>query len=269
MTEPKNLNKSLSIRISTNGLSFCSYTPLAASPFCYKVYDVKPTISLAANLKDALINEPMLKEEYQRVNVLITTPHTTFMPVADFNADDVEKIYSYNFPKDSGIRVSYNVLRRSGVAVIFGMDKNVYQLLFDDFPQARYYASSSTLIEFMGSRCIQTTCNVMYAYLHEKELTLYAFQSGRMVCTNSYSANNADDYMYYILSLFQTLGFSQTEDQLRIVGDTGRENELAKRIQNFLKNVNVTDRRTDFLNSITAGEALIPYDLQSLLVCGF
>jgi len=269
MKEQQTLNKSLSIRIATNGLSFCSYTPLATSPFVYKEYDVQPTISMAANLKNALKNEPMLKETYQRVNVLITSPHTTYVPVVDFNADAAEDIYAYNFPKDTGLHVSYNVLRRSGVAIIFGINKNIYQLLLDDFPRARFYASSSTLIEFLGNKSLTGEKNQLFAYLHEKEMTIYAFRMGRMLCANTYNVMTIEDGMYYILSLGQQLGFCQTEDTLHIVGDTSKEQELAGKLQNFLKNVAVIDRREDFRSSITQGNAVIPYDLQTLLICGF
>ena len=269
MKEQQSLNKSLSIRIATNGLSFCSYTPLASTPFAYKEYDVQPTISMAANLKNALLHEPMLKEEYQRVNVLIMSPHTTYVPVVDFNADGVEAVYAYNFPKDTGLHISYNVLRRSGIVIVFGIDKNVYQLLLDDFPHARFYASSSTLIEFLGNKSLTGEPNKLYAYLHEKEMTLYAFQTGRMLCANTFRVTSAEDCMYYIFGLGQQLGFSQTEDALHIVGDTGKEQALASKLQNFQKNVSVIDRREDFRNSITQGNAIIPYDLQTLLICGF
>ncbi|MBQ9362147.1 MAG: DUF3822 family protein [Bacteroidaceae bacterium] len=263
------LNKSLSIRIATNGLSFCSYTPLSSTPFTYKVYDVQPTISLAANLKNALLHEPILKEEYQRVNVLITSPHATFVPVVDFKADNVEDIYAYNFPKDHSMHISYNVLRRTGVAIIFSIDKNIYQLLVDDYPRARFYASASTLIEFFGHKSLDGEGYKLFAYLHEKEITLYAFGMGRMQSVNTFKVTTVEDSMFYILNFSKPLGFRQTDDELYIVGDTGKEQELANKLQNFQKNVMVIDRKADFRSSITNGNALIPYDLQTLLICGF
>ena len=265
----ESLNKSLSIRIATNGLSFCSYTPLSSTPFIYKVHDVQPTISLAANLKNALMHEPMLKEEYQRVNVLITSPHATFVPVVDFKAESVEDIYAYNFPKDHSMHVSYNVLRRSGVAIIFSIDKNIYQLLLDDFPRARFYASASTLIEFFGHKSLDGENGKLFAYLHEKEITLYAFNMGLMQCVNTFKVTTVEDSMYYILNFAKQLDFRQIDDDLYIVGDTGKEQELANKMQNFLKNVLIIDRKADFRSSITGGNTLIPYDLQTLLICGF
>ena len=150
MAENLITNKSLSIRVCSNGLSFCTYAPGQEEPFEYKVWDMNHTISLTANLKDALMKEPMLQQEYQRVNVMIATPHFTTVPVAAFQKENVEALYRCAFPKDAPQHVSYNVLRRSGIAIVFGLDRNVYQLLLDDFPRARFYASASTLIEFFG-----------------------------------------------------------------------------------------------------------------------
>lgn len=263
-------NKSLSIRVCSNGLSFCTYAPGQEEPFVYKVCDVNHTISLAANLKHALNSEPMLQEEYQRVNVLVTTPHFTTVPVAAFDKDDVAAMYEFAFPKDRPQHVSYNVLRRSGIAIVFGLERSIYQLLLDDFPRARFYASASTLIEFFSERSLFGPGKKMFVYLHEKEITIYAFEQGRMLYVNDFNAINAQDIQYYVLNVWKELGYSQVEDMLFVVGDNEeRSNELADKIPYFLQNVSVIDRSDDFKDKLTAGNNSIPYDLQTLLICGF
>lgn len=269
MTETKITNKSLSIRLCTNGLSFCIYSPGSDSPFTYKVFDMNHTISLAANLKHALMNEPMLKQQYQRVNVLVSTTDITTVPVAYFNAEDVADIYQVNFPKARPQHVTYNVLRRSGVALIFGIERTVYQLLLDDFPRARFYASSSTLIEFFGEKSYGGKNRKMYVYLHEKEITLYAFEQGRMLFVNSYPVNTVSDMQYYILNVWQQLAFDQLDDALFIVADSDISKELSEKTSYFLQNVSLIQRDNDFRGSLTEGNNIIPYDLQTLLVCGF
>lgn len=269
MNNDKVLNKSLSIRISTNGLSFCTYSPDENKAFEYKKIDVQPTISLAANLKDALMKEPELKENYQRVNVMVVTPHTTCVPVEDFKPEDVETIYEFNFPDSENTHVSYNVLNRWGIAVIFGVSKNIHQLLIDDFPQARFYASLSTIIEHIGNKEKTSRKNKMYAYVLEHELTLYAFSNGTMRCFNTFQINSIDDCVYYILNMMQQLDFSQVDDSLLIVGNTGKEKDLHSKARSFVKDVSIIDCKEEFRNSITGGEASIPYDLQTLLICGF
>lgn len=270
MAENQITNKSLSIRVCSNGLSFCTYAPGREDPFEYKVWDVNHTISLAANLKDALMHEPMLKQEYQRVNVLIATPHFTTVPVAAFQKEDIASVYQFTFPKDRPQHVSYNVLRRSGIAIVFGLDRNIHQLLLDDFPRARFYASASTLIEFFSERSLFGPGRKMYVYLHEKEMTVYAFEQGRMLFVNTFSAVSVADMQYYALHVWQEMKFDQVDDALFIVGDNEpRTMELSEKIKYFLQRVAVIDRGEDFKDRITMGNHLIPYDLQTLLICGF
>lgn len=269
MTETRKLNKSLSIRLTPNGLSFCTFSPQADSPFHYMEYDVQPTISMAANLKAALQNEPILKDQYQRVNVLITNPHTTFMPVNEFKAERIDDIYRYNFPKDHSQRVTYNILRRSGLAIIFSIDKVIYQLVADEFPRARFYASASTLIEYFSNRGVQENRSIMYAYLYGRSVTLYAFANEQMTWSTSFDINTTQDAIYYILNAYAQLDLDPLDIPLHIVGDTGRENDLQAQIQNFIKDVKVDEQQENFRTLITQGNTAIPYDMHTLLVCGF
>ena len=270
MAENLITNRSLSIRVCSNGLSFCTYAPGRENPFEYKVCDVNHTISLAANLKEALMSEPMLKQEYQRVNVLVTTPHFTTVPVAAFQKEDVDAVYGLTFPKDTSQHVSYNVLRRSGIAIVFGFDKNIHQLLLDDFPRARFYASASTLIEFFSEKSLIGQGKKMYVYLHEKEMTLYAFEQGRMLFVNTFPVVSVADMQYYILNVWKELAFDQVDDALMVVGDKEPKCvELSEKIKYFLQQVEVIDRSEDFKDKLTQGNPLIPYDLQTLLICGF
>ena len=270
MAEIQINNKSLSIRVCSNGLSFCTYTPGQENPFEYKVWDVNHTISLTANLKDALMNEPMLKQEYQRVNVLITTPHFTTVPVAAFKKEDIHAVYQFTFPKDKPQHVSYNVLRRSGIAIVFGLERSIYQLLLDDFPRARFYASASTLIEFFSEKSLFGPGKKMFVYLHEKEITHYAFEQGRMLFVNNFECTSVADMQYYTLNVWKELGFDQVDDALCVVGDMEKRTvELSEKIKYFLQNVSIIDRSEDFKDRLTMGNALIPYDLQTLLICGF
>ena len=270
MPEDKINNKSLSIRVCSNGLSFCTYAPGQEEPFEYKAWDVNHTISLTANLKDALMNEPMLRQEYRRVNVLITTPHFTTVPVAMFQKEDIQPVYQFVFPKDKHQHVSYNVLRRSGIAIVFGLDRNIHQLLLDDFPRARFYASASTLIEFFSERSMMGKGKKMFVYLHEKEMTLYAFEQGRMLFVNTFPACGVADMQYYALNVWKELGLDQIDDSMFVVGDNDSLcRDFAEKIKYFLQNVSVIDRSEDFKDRLTHGDNRIPYDLQTLLICGF
>ena len=224
---------------------------------------------MAANLKDALLNEPMLKEEYQRVNVMVTSPHFTVVPTSSFKSENINDFYAFNFPKDEPQHLSFNILRRQGIAIVFGLDKNVYQLITDDFPRARYYASASTLAEFFAERSAGGRMLKMYAYIHEREMTLFVFEHGRLLFVNTFQSAHAIDYQYYVLNVWKQLEMDQLHDMLFVVGDNDMARQLTETISEYIKSVELMSREDDFSTKPTQGNRLIPYDLQTLLVCGF
>ncbi len=262
-------NKSLSIRICSDGLSFCVYSPSESEPYTYRLVKPRPVVSLAANVKEALMGEPLLQERYQRVNVLVSTRYFTTVPAVDFKRETIGELFNFVFPGQSQCHVSYNVLRRSGIAIIFGLDKNVYKLLLDDFPRARFYASASTLVEFFSDKSVGMGMKKMYVYLHDKEMAVYCFHEGRLLFVNNYMVNSVNDCQYYIMNLWSQFGYNQLEDGIEIVADGDMSQLLTDKIQYFIKNTKLIDRDEDFRQTITHGNKVIPYDLQTLLICGF
>jgi hypothetical protein len=78
------------------------------------------------------------------------------------------------------------------------------------------------------------------------------------------------DIQYYTLNVWKELGFDQVDDALFVVGDMEkRTTDLSEKIKYFLQNVSVIDRGEDFKDRLTMGNPFIPYDLQTLLICGF
>lgn len=268
--------QSLSIRLSTDGLSFCSYTPDAPQPLTYGEHDVRPVVSMAANLKEALVNEPLLRQDFYRVNVLVCTPQFTVLPAEGFTREQGEQAFRYLFPRQTATYVTFNLLRRSGVAIVFGFDKNIHQLLLDDFPRARFYASASPLTELFAERSISPSGKRLYAYIHEstiarriglqaREMSVYAFHQGRPLLINSYNVGGTDDCLYFLLALWQQLGFDQCDDTLCLAGDSTLSQALSERIERYIHNVQLLDKGSDFGAALKQAPADIPYDLQALL----
>ena len=282
--------QSLSIRLSTDGLSFCSFTPEEPQPLAYEEHAVRPVVSMAANLKEALVTQPLLRQDYQRVNVLVCTPQFTVMPSEGFERKQGEQAFRFLFPQQAGTYVTFNLLRRSGVAIVFGFDKNIHQLLLDDFPRARFYASASPLTELFGERSICPGGKRLYAYIHEsaiarriglqpREMSVYAFDQGRPLLINSYNVGGEDDCLYFLLGVWQQLGFDQCDDTLCLVDEGTISRPLAERLKRYVQHVRLLDKGEDFGATLTQGQApaagtpsplaAIPYDLQALLAGGF
>jgi hypothetical protein len=111
--------------------------------------------------------------------------------------------------------------------------------------------------------------------MHEREITIYAFSNSQLIYTNTFQSQVINDDQYYILNVWNQLGFDQLDDELLVVGDIRREGEtsrceeFAEKTKKFVKHVSTIHPEEDFQEKITKGNPLLPYDLQTLLVCGF
>lgn len=236
---------------------------------------------MAANLKKALSDEPVLKENYQRVNILVSTPNFTTMPASEFQREQAEELYRFVFSKQESCHVSYNVLRRSGMAILFGVDKNIHQMLLDDFPRARFYASASTLVEYFSEQSLGGNGRRMYAYLHERqaarhlslqprEMSVYCFDQGKVLFANTYPVHAAADCQYYILAVWQQLGFDVCADTLCLVDDSDMGKIISQAISPYIQHIQTADRENDLEpQHYDRSRQSIPYDLHTLLSCGF
>ena len=71
----------LSIRISTNGFCFCSYSPSQPDSLKYHFHPTDDDKSLAVNLRKAIDNCPLVnKDDAQQVKVIIETTEYTVIP---------------------------------------------------------------------------------------------------------------------------------------------------------------------------------------------
>ena len=83
----------------------------------------------------------------EKVNILIDTPRFTTIPFDLFEDESSETLFYHNFSKIDNEIVLCNVLGKSNIALLFGMDKYAHQLLIEQFPKARIFASISPIIE--------------------------------------------------------------------------------------------------------------------------
>ena len=63
MTKDKNLKRTLSIRISTDGFCFCDYIPSQPNSLNYFFYKTEKSLSMAANLRVGIEENPLIKRE--------------------------------------------------------------------------------------------------------------------------------------------------------------------------------------------------------------
>ena len=266
MSVDKTANRTLSIRISTNGFCFCSYTPTAPSSLKYSYYPTDKETSLEVNLRKAVDECQFITGEGNlNVKAIIETSEYTAIPAEFDNRQDYKVFYRCCFPKsDSNIEIMSNRLTVQGLTIIFAVDKGIYTIL-QELGDVTYYTPASILMGYMTRNGLVEE-NCMLAYLHGEHSTFIPVRDGRIGVSSSFKAESGEDHLFYMLSIWKEQGFSQSEDTLYLCGDS-RVEELQMLISRFIKNRKRINPSEQFQSSLLNRIEGIPFDLQALILC--
>ncbi len=257
----------LSIRLSADGFSFSVLNPSDDSSFLYMPYAVDPSVSLTANVKRMVAdNNEFLHRPFMRTNILVDTAAYTLIPFELFEDEQAEDIFYHCHPRRPNETILYNILDRSNVVVVFAMDKSTCSLIDEHFPGARIFAAVSPLIEHCSLKSRMGNNRKMYLYLQRRTVDVMAYEYGIPQFVNTFSNRGGSDILYYALNVWKLLDFSQSHDELYLIGGAFADDALVEGLRKFVKTVSVVHPSAEFNRSLLAKEEEVPYDMQTLLL---
>ena len=266
MSVDKTAKRTLSIRISTNGFCFCSYTQTEPESLKYAFYPTDDSTSLEVNLKRSIEKCPFMPSKDDcEVKAIIETTEYTAIPAEFDKREDYKKFYRCCFPKsDSNIEIMSNRLTAQGFTIIFPVEKGIYDIL-QSLGDVTYYTPVSILVGYITYNAFPEE-NYMLAYLHEEQSIFIPVKDSKIGVSGSFKADSGEDHLFYLMSIWKEQGFSQTEDTLYLCGDK-RVEELHTFMSRFIrkrKRINPSEQfQSNLLNRING----IPFDLQALILC--
>ncbi|MCF0186057.1 MAG: DUF3822 family protein, partial [Bacteroidaceae bacterium] len=255
----QNLNKSLSIRLCTDGFSFsvCSPQEEAGKRFTHIPYTIDPGVSMGANLKQALATLDVVRDTYHSVQVLIDGL-CCYVPFESFEEDEKESVFFFSFPNERGKLVFYNILTRCNVVLLFGLDKSVYQLLTDYFPDVHLYAAETPVLEHLMEKSKVRDTQKLYAVFHPNKMSVFAINGGKLAFSNSFTAPDIHDYIYFLLQVWSALGMNQTQDEMHLIGEIPDKEQLVTELHRFVRQVYPVVTTVEFSRSVTADYPGLP-----------
>lgn len=255
----------LSIRLSADGFSFSIYS-LEEQEIVFRPYPVNEAYSMTANIREWLAEATELKHTFKKVNIVVDSNRFTTVPFELFDDEKSETLFNYNHTPINNEIVLCNVLGKSNMALLFGMDKYAHQLLHEQFPMARFYASMSTITELLcqhDNHLPKRKC--LYAYLRENQLELYAYSTQLPLLLTSYPCQQGSDRIYYILAAWNKLGLCQEKDQLYLLGNERIKEEVLSQTKEYIRKVEMPH----FATLSSKEEEIVkemPLDLTALLL---
>ena len=259
-------NKTLSIRISTDGFCFCSYIPSLPGSLKYFFYKPEKDLTLATNMQKGVELCPFISDsERYDVKVVVEADEFTTIPVEFDDKQCYKAYYRQCFPKnDARVEIVANRLNAQGVTVLFPVEKALYDQV-QRLGDVTYYASLSILLGLMTSKPVDDE-RYMLAFFMGNLAMYISMQGGKFQLANAFRSESGQDSIYYLLSIWKEQGFSQEEDTLYLCGDSGVEANIMT-IGRFIKRYRRLNANALFPSTLLNKMEGIPFDLQALILC--
>ncbi|MBQ3237693.1 MAG: DUF3822 family protein [Bacteroidaceae bacterium] len=258
----------LSIRLSTDGFCFAVHDPQADSSYAYLPFAIDPLKSLVANLKSALKEVDMLRHTYAKVKVLVAEASYTFVPKEYYDHSCARDFYLQNFPQSaSNIEVLHNYVGDDQAVVLFGLDHLLYQCIIDRFPKAEVFVPVTPLANLGLEKSVVGTKRYCLVHLCKQYADMLCFADGEILFANTFYGRDVADIQYFLLNTWQTLGLSQKDDTLHVVGQSRNVKVLVRELGLFIKTIHTIHPAEEFHSTELARIGEMPFDLQALIAC--
>ena len=259
-----NKQKRLIIRISKGRLSFATAD---GSDVLYEDYALNSSISMAANLREALRTVPLLEESFERVLVMVDT-YTLMVPANLFVEEESEELYHHAFTGQEQQLVMHTVLPDLNAVVLFAVQKDLRSVIANNFGDVRYTAAVAPVWRHLHQRSYTGQHQKLYSYFHDRRMEVFSYAQNRFKFCNSYAVNNPNDALYYLLAIWKQLTMDAEHDELHLVGDIPERDQLLEEAQKFVKRVFYINPSGEFNRAPVTQIKGMPYDMMVLFVKG-
>jgi hypothetical protein len=258
----------LSIYLGTEEFSFTVYHSLNKQSIAYYHRETVSPQTFIAKLKQMFSELEFLNQSYKQINILTVDNRFTVVPLSFFDKEHAKQIFNYNQLAKENEFVLYNILEKNDTVLVFGIDKNVFQFLTQQYPQAAIYSQTTFLIEYFSTVGIEENLSKrMCICLHDKSMDICCFEYKRLLFVNAFECKQIEDYIYYLLYVWKQVDFNQEANKLYLMGTISDMKKFVSELKRYISNIFIissTDK-IEHVSSLFANK-ITESDIKSMLL---
>ena len=257
---------SLSIRLLSDGFSFYIRSETDSSVSYSKQISFETDTETDYNelLKKYVYEEEHILLPYKNVYVIDDVTSVRLVPDEFYDRDHLCLLFYAGMPADPKKKLIHNPLTRSGYHLIFEYDLERFSFLTRTFGINRVYSHLSPLIEYFNKKYDSSEKNKLYLHIGPSRLDVIAVKKNKLNHLNSISVSQTSDFLYYILTIWETLQFDQENDEIIYSGETPVIDELIPLLKRYIRTVSILSKPMDLA---LKEDQRVPLEILTLTLC--
>lgn len=239
----------LAIQLSSDGLSAAVWDDvynkaLAVERFSFqKAFNAHTLLALT---NSAIKQSSILGYPYKKVSLSIVNNRSTLVPNALFDANEKDALLKFNHSLADGEVIAIDSLPNLDAKNIYALPKTIEQQFKELYSYLDITHYSSPLIEqVLLTNKHSDTVNVV-VNVHSEGFEVLVLNSGKLIFYNTFACQTAEDFIYYILFVFEQLKLNPESVKVELLGDIEKSSAIYQLLYKYIRNIKFGDRPDAF-----------------------
>jgi hypothetical protein len=262
---PDTTRRRLSLLIDRSGMDVFIYSRAEDNSILWSRLDYdKANGDRLKALEELIYDNPLLLNDFQRVDVLIDTER--FMMVPDEEGiTPPQQIFDELYP-DRDFDVEVETMNNAGTKLAMAVHRDFLRFVRRTFNNPHVYHRLSPMIRYFGYKNRLGNTSKFHVNLSANKVDIIGYKSNDLTVVNSIESHSAIDVLYYVQAIANQVKFDTENDQMYLSGDPTLREEVMPLLRRYISYVMPVIFPSDMFK---AGKEsmLAPFELIALALC--
>lgn len=239
----------LAIQLGTDGLTAAVWDDvynkaLALERFAFqKAFNINALLALTSS---TIKQSSILSYPYKKVSLAVVNNKSTLVPNALFDANEKEALLKFNHPLEDGEVIAIDKLPNLDATTIYALPKAIEQQFKELYTQLNITHYSSPLIENVLLANKNTDGVSVVVNVRSGGFEVLVVNSGKLMFYNTFSYQTPEDFIYYLLFVFEQLKLNPETVQVKLLGELEKNSAVYQLLYKYIRNIKFGDRPDNF-----------------------
>ncbi|WP_430613011.1 DUF3822 family protein [Flavobacterium sp. JP2137] len=238
MSQPKNYSQ-LIIQVSLKEFSFVIKNILNGEHLEFHRQDLQATLPLEEQLERIFSQCESLRQQHDEVLVLHNNALNTFVPQAVFNENTLAAYLQYTTKVFATDFFAYDELDLYQMNNVYVPYISVNNFLLDKLGAFVYQNIHTVLVAHLLRDNPNNGEIFAYAHLQEGRFELVVLKNDQLLLFNSYEYQTPEDFIYYILFVYEQLELNPESNALILLGSVDTESAYYQMAYTYIRTVSI------------------------------
>lgn len=237
--------KKLSVQISLTGLSFFVKEEASQQNIFFSIpfsENIPPEVVLD-EIKKGAHQHAIQLNSFDEITIIYAIALSTLVPLSLFDTHKKSEYLKFNSKILATDYVSHDTIESQDIAVVYIPYININNFFLEQCDNVTYYHSNTVLLNYLlTKRSINT--KECFLYVQPQQVAIFVIENNTLQLANSFEYQTPEDFIYYILFVFEQLKSNPEEIKTTLFGNIKQDSPLFEIAYQYIRNIdllNITD----------------------------